>query len=59
MAAAVHSLIGNVAAGSAFAVGQSAGAGGTGLVIVNGATQVGGAVMSVGSAGLAWVKARF
>lgn len=38
-------------------MGQSAGAGGTGLAIVNGVAQVGGAAISAGSAGLAWFKA--
>ena len=40
------------------AIGQSAGAGGNGLVIVNGAAQLGGAVMTLGSAGIAWIKAQ-
>lgn len=40
------------------AVGQSAGAGGSGLVLVNGAAQLGGAAMTVGSASLAWAKAK-
>jgi hypothetical protein len=40
------------------AIGQSAGAGGSGLVIVNGAAQLGGAAMTVGSASLAWIKAK-
>jgi hypothetical protein len=40
------------------AIGQSAGAGGSGLVIVNGAAQLGGAAMTVGSVGLAWIKAK-
>ncbi|KAJ5277772.1 hypothetical protein N7524_003925 [Penicillium chrysogenum] len=57
-AATVHSWIGNIAAGSAMSVGQSAGAGGSGLVIVNGAAQLGGAAMTVGSASVAWVKAK-
>ncbi|KAF3398259.1 hypothetical protein F1880_005618 [Penicillium rolfsii] len=57
-AAAAHSWIGNIAAGSAMAIGQSAGAGGSGLVVVNGAAQLGGAAMTVGSASLAWVKAK-
>ncbi|KAJ5472010.1 hypothetical protein N7539_008579 [Penicillium diatomitis] len=57
-AAAAHSWIGNIAPGSAMAVGQSAGAGGSGLVVVNGAAQLGGAAMTVGSASLAWVKAK-
>ncbi|KAJ5766117.1 uncharacterized protein N7511_003733 [Penicillium nucicola] len=58
MAAAAHSSIGNIAAGSAMAIGQSAGAGGSGLAIVNGAAQMGGAAMAVGSAGFAWLKAK-
>ncbi|KAJ5244803.1 hypothetical protein N7489_004899 [Penicillium chrysogenum] len=57
-AAAAHGWIGNIAAGSAMSVGQSAGAGGSGLVIVNGAAQLGGAAMTVGSASVAWVKAK-
>lgn len=40
------------------AVGQSAGAGGAGLVIVNGAAQLVGAATTVGSASLARVKAK-
>lgn len=40
------------------AIGQSAGAGGNGLVIINGATQLGGAAMAMGSAGLAWIKSQ-
>lgn len=39
------------------AIAQSAGAGGHGLVIVNGATQLGGAIVTLGSAGVAWYKA--
>ncbi|KAJ5622618.1 hypothetical protein N7528_005850 [Penicillium herquei] len=58
MAAAVHSSIGNVVSGSAFAMVQSAGAGGSGVVIVNAVTQVGGAAMTMGSAGMAWVKGK-
>ncbi|KAJ5971838.1 uncharacterized protein N7479_001756 [Penicillium vulpinum] len=57
-AAVAHGLVGNIAAGSAMAIGQSAGAGGSGLVIVNGAAQLGGAAMTVGSASLAWIKAK-
>jgi hypothetical protein len=38
------------------AIGQSAGAGGAGIAIVNGVAQVGGAAVSLGSAGLAWLK---
>ena len=39
IAAGVQSVIGNVAAGSTFAILQSAGAGGAGTVIVNGVVQ--------------------
>lgn len=56
VAAAAQGSIGNAVAGSLFAMGQSAGAGGTGAAVVNGAVQVGGAVMSLGSAGLAWAQ---
>jgi hypothetical protein len=45
VAAGVQSVIGNVAAGSAFAIGQSAGAGGAGLAIANMAVQVPGAAI--------------
>lgn len=57
-AAAVHSWTGNIVAGSAMAVGQSAGAGGAGLAVVNGAAQVVGGAMTLGSAGLAWMRSR-
>ncbi|KAI9035453.1 uncharacterized protein KD926_003479 [Aspergillus affinis] len=57
-AAAFHSSIGNIVSGSAIAVAQSAGAGGSGLAVVNGVTQLGGAAMTAGSAGIAWVKAK-
>lgn len=40
------------------AIEQSAGAGGSDLVVVEGITQLGGAAMAVRSAGLAWVKAK-
>lgn len=40
------------------AIGQSASVGGNSLVIVNGATRLGGATMAIGSAGLAWLKAK-
>jgi hypothetical protein len=40
------------------AIGQSAGVGGNGLVIINGAAQFGGAAITVGSASLAWIKAK-
>jgi hypothetical protein len=55
-AAGVQSSIGNVAAGSLFATGQSAGAGGLGLVPVNTAAQACGALAGMGSAGFAWFK---
>ncbi|KAJ6007344.1 hypothetical protein N7540_011320 [Penicillium herquei] len=58
MAAAFHSSIGNIIPGSAFAIVQSAGAGGSGLAVVNGVAQVGGVAMTMGSAGIAWVKAK-
>ena len=58
IAAAAHSFIGNVASGSAFAAAQSAAAGGTGITAINGVAQFGGAAMSLGSAGLAWARAR-
>lgn len=58
IATTAHSFIGNVAAGSIIAVGQSAGGGGTGLTIINGVAQAGGAIMSVGSAGIAWLKTK-
>jgi hypothetical protein len=54
-AAAAHSWIGNIVAGSAISIGQSASVGGSGLLIVNGAAQLGGAAMTLGSASLAWV----
>lgn len=50
VAAAVHSTIGNVAPGSAFAVLQSAGAGGAGAQVVAGFVQVAGAVAATGGA---------
>jgi len=37
------------------AIGQSAGAGGAGVAIVNGVAQLGGAAMGLGSASLAWL----
>ncbi|KAJ5637086.1 hypothetical protein N7490_006965 [Penicillium lividum] len=57
-AAVVQSGIGNIAGGSLMAIAQSAGAGGSGLAIVNGATQLGAAAMTMGSTGFAWVKSR-
>lgn len=53
-AAAIQGTIGNVGAGSVFAIVQSAGAGGAGLVVVNGAVQGGGAVMALSSGTLSW-----
>ncbi|KAJ5544598.1 hypothetical protein N7535_007007 [Penicillium sp. DV-2018c] len=53
-AAAAHSGIGNIVAGSAMAIERSAGAGGYGLAIVNGVVQLVGAVMAFGSA--VWIK---
>lgn len=54
--AVIQSSIGNVAAGSLFATGQSAGAGGLGMVAVTTAAQACGALTSLGNAGLAWLK---
>ena len=49
IAAAAQSGMGSVGAGSAFAIFQSAGAGGAGLAIINGAVQgVGAAIAGVG-----------
>lgn len=55
-AAAAYSAIGNVAAGSAMALGQSTGAGDGSITIVNAVAQLGGAAMAVGSISLAWAK---
>lgn len=55
-AATAQSVVGNVAAASTFATMQSAGAGGLGAGIVNAAAQVGGALTSAGSLGLAWLQ---
>lgn len=54
IAAGVQAGVGNVAAGSVFAVLQSAGAGGAGIVAVNGVVQGGTVVV----AGLGWLKSR-
>ena len=59
IAATVQSSIGNVAAGSAFATFTSAGAGGAGLIAVNGAAQACRAAIAAGSGVLAWVKANW
>lgn len=56
IAATIYSFIGNVAGGSVFSVIQSAGAGGAGGVIVNGVVQIGGAVLVLGNAAIAWLK---
>jgi hypothetical protein len=58
IAASVQSGTGNVAAGSLFATLQSAGAGGTGLVAVNGAIQLGGGVMTAAGSSLAFLKSK-
>jgi hypothetical protein len=58
IAAGIHSTIGNVVAGSVFATLQSAGAGGTGLAVVNGAIQVGGAVLTATGGVTAWLGSR-
>lgn len=55
-AAAIHSTIGNVGANSLFGLFQSAGASASGLAVVNGVIQVGGAVAVSASGGVAWVK---
>jgi hypothetical protein len=52
MAATAQGLIGNVAAGGLFATCQSAGAGGVGLAVVNGAVQAGGGVLTALGGGL-------
>lgn len=57
-AAVAHGLIGNITAGSAIAIGQSTGAGGSGLVIFNGAAQLEDAAMTVGSTSSAWIKTK-
>lgn len=57
VAAGVQSMIGNVAASSAFATLQSAGVGGYGVAAVTTASQAAGAVMvSTGAGVLAWLK---
>jgi hypothetical protein len=40
------------------AIAQSAGAGGSGLAVVNGVAQLGGIAMTAGASTLAWIKAR-
>ncbi|ETI19288.1 hypothetical protein G647_09120 [Cladophialophora carrionii CBS 160.54] len=58
LAATIHGSIGNVVAGSGFAIAQSAGAGGAGLAVVNGAAQVCGGVITAGVGGVAWLKSK-
>ncbi|KAJ5672584.1 hypothetical protein N7507_001711 [Penicillium longicatenatum] len=58
LAAAAHSTIGNIGAGSMMAIAQSAGAGGSGLAVINGVAQLGGVAMTAGASTLAWIKAR-
>lgn len=55
-AAVMQSTIGNVGANSLFALFQSAGAAGSGLAVVNGVVQAGGAVAVGFSGGLVWLK---
>ncbi|KAJ5939960.1 hypothetical protein N7516_000128 [Penicillium verrucosum] len=55
-AAVVQSSIGNVSTASLFATGQSAGAGGLGLVAVNTIAQACGVLTGMLSAGFAWFK---
>lgn len=57
IASGIQSVIGNVAAGSVFAIAQSAGAGGAGLAAVNAAIQGGGAVV-MGSSGVQYLKSK-
>lgn len=52
----LHSSIGNVLLGSAFATAQSAAAGGAGMAVVAGVTQVCGVVITAIGAGLATFK---
>lgn len=56
-AAAAQAGIGNVVAGSAFAVLQSAGAGGAGLAIVNAVVGTSAAAIAVGTTAPAVAKA--
>jgi hypothetical protein len=55
IAAAAQGGIGNVAARSAFAILQSAVAGGAGLAAVNGAVQIGGGIMATIGPGIAFI----
>jgi hypothetical protein len=55
-AAAFHAIIGNVSAGSTFAVLQSAGAGGAGLAVVNTVAGTATTVMAMGATALGFAK---
>jgi len=56
IAAGAQGSIGNVVAGSVFATLQSAGAGGTGLAVVNGVVQIGGGIMAAIGSGVAFCR---
>ncbi|KIW90305.1 uncharacterized protein Z519_08949 [Cladophialophora bantiana CBS 173.52] len=59
-AAVIHGGIGNVVAGSPFAIAQSAGAAGSGLAAINGVAQAAGlALTAAGSGGIAWIMSKF
>ncbi|EXJ65599.1 uncharacterized protein A1O5_11126 [Cladophialophora psammophila CBS 110553] len=58
-AAVIHGGIGNVVAGSSFAMAQSAGAAGAGLATINGVAQAAGLAMTAGSGGIAWIMSKF
>lgn len=58
LATVIHASLGNVVAGTPFAIAQSAGAGGAGLAVVNGVVQGTGGVMAAGGAGVAWIKSK-
>ncbi|CBF81248.1 hypothetical protein AN5765.2 [Aspergillus nidulans FGSC A4] len=58
LAATAQSVVGNVAAGSTFATLQSAGAGGAGLAVIDGAVQAGGLAVGIWRMGLTWIRAR-
>ncbi len=53
-----HSSIGNVAAGSTFATFQSAGAGGAGTAVVNGAAQLAGTGIAAAGAGARYLLSK-
>lgn len=58
LAAGMQSGIGNVVAGSLFAILQSAGTGGVGLATVNGVVQAGGAMMTAAGGALIRIKSK-